>query len=608
MAIRTRWFDEKVEVKAEVATAGDLIVPGVITKLPFQTGGVSGMPLGFTMKVDLGNASWVTFTTNSGLNRFSGSTNQATETQETGYRCTYLVPVKATDYLYRVSVKARTMEGKSTGRVRLDLYYYNNGVEGPRIVTGPQVNAGPDWTAFSAAVKAVDPQYNQLGIVLYFSSLSATFPAVPPAGWGVQYTELEIKETYLLAPVVPTAWQDLTCDLRSIQYRYGRERFTNRYDVGSGTLVLNNDDGAYTYKTPHPFNLRPGRQVRITATYDKGTPFPLFFGIIDTITEGYSIEGHAISTWTLLDPSTLLSTSDTPTVSQAYMLGVPANVRIGMLLDIAGYLNYSTAYVGESWRMQFIQASGRTIRDEIGVTTDSEGSSLITERNGSLYYRNRDYLQTTPELNKVTANLAAGDFGAEVPPVDNVPTLANAPTLFPNGMNNDWSRARVTNHVELAYVGGTVRIYEDVESQKRNGIMTYQRLDFVLGDATGSPPNINEVHLDTRANDIMSGYGDPVLRVNSVSFRPTGGSKEWTWVLSVFLNWLVRVYYQHPTEWWGYAAVTHVQSIEHRISLDDWEVTLAVDSVTKFSQWQVVYTKHGWDDALWDVDLWDQTD
>jgi len=75
--------------------------------------------------------------------------------------------------------------------------------------------------------------------------------------------------------------------------------------------------------------------------------------------------------------------------------------------------------------------------------------------------------------------------------------------------------------------------------------------------------------------------------------------------LGLFLNWRVRVWYTHPLNYWGYAVVLHVQSIEHKITPTDWETTLSVDLPDAFTEldWNRV---HGWDAGLWDEVLWDQ--
>jgi hypothetical protein len=81
-------------------------------------------------------------------------------------------------------------------------------------------------------------------------------------------------------------------------------------------------------------------------------------------------------------------------------------------------------------------------------------------------------------------------------------------------------------------------------------------------------------------------------------------STAWPWTLGVFLNWLVRVWYTHPVHFWGYAVCLHVQSIEHRITPDDWFTMLAVDRPESFTE--LLWASNGWDTGLWDEALWDQ--
>ena len=181
-----------------------------------------------------------------------------------------------------------------------------------------------------------------------------------------------------------------------------------------------------------------------------------------------------------------------------------------------------------------------------------------------------------------------------MPIVDDTPTAPGAPLICTRELVTDWSLARVVNLVTLAKAGGNAQTFEDKTSQKQYGPHTYQRLDFVLE---------NDSDLPIRAADIMSNYTDPVLRVNSVAYAP-GVSGAWEWTLGVFLNWLVRVWYSHPTEFWGFAVCVHIQSVEHRITPDDWYTTLTVDLPESFTE--VVWAPtSGWDAGIWDEALWD---
>ena len=102
---------------------------------------------------------------------------------------------------------------------------------------------------------------------------------------GCQWIGLFVKELDLAPPTL--TWTDITCDVQSIGLRYGRERFTNRYDVSTMQIDMVNNEGKYSFHNPHPLGLAPGRQIRVTATY-KGVTYPLGFHVLDSMTDGCS--------------------------------------------------------------------------------------------------------------------------------------------------------------------------------------------------------------------------------------------------------------------------------------------------------------------------------
>jgi hypothetical protein len=215
-----------------------------------------------------------------------------------------------------------------------------------------------------------------------------------------------------------------------------------------------------------------------------------------------------------------------------------------------------------------------------------------------MVYKDRRWLTVDPNLYQVTANLSAfpNSRGPLPPPVDGIADQPGAPTVCISELATDWSMDRVVNIVHLANAHGSQQSFVDTTSLKTYGPHTYQRLDFVLSP-TATP------NLATRANDLMSGYATPLLRVNQVQFSPAL-AEAWPWTLAVFLNWLVRVWYTHPRNGWGYEVVTHVQSVQHTITPTDWTVRLSVDQPSTFVAFQ--RSEVGWDAGRWDQNRWDE--
>ena len=237
----------------------------------------------------------------------------------------------------------------------------------------------------------------------------------------------------------------------------------------------------------------------------------------------------------------------------------------------------------------------------MGVTADSEGGSVFADRDGKIVYKDRTWETVDANLNKVTADLVASEHVDVLPIIDTIPNQPGSPMICPFELQTDWAKDRLMNTVTLANAGGTAQTFVDADSQLKYGVATYQRNDYVqyVPDA-----NLNG-YLATRANDLMSGYAVPVQRVNSVTFRPALFPGGWDWALSVFLNWLVRVWYTNPINGWGYATVTHVQAIEHQVTIDDWVIRISLDRQISFATYTNV--PNGWDGGLWDEALWDET-
>lgn len=580
------WQAHGVALKVELAISGSLVLGGNQTDFPFVQGGSNGAPQGWTpaeyFSGPADNVSAYSFSTSAG--GIFSVTPVSTSARSAGI-WSAVFPVTP-GKRYAIIGQARQMASKTTSHkvVRIDT--------GPTLgtitdyYTGVTGAAQNDWEDIVATGVAPVPAGHIYGTIMILGSPAQSGVA---SAWGVEFQSISIKE--LADTPEPIEWVDVSCDVQSIAVRYGRERFTNRYDVSTMQLDLLNTTGKYSFHTEHPLGLKPGRQVRVTATY-QGIDYPLAFHVIDSMVDAYGLDGSVVSRWSCVDPTTTLAQAE---VASTVAPGMKAGSRIGYLLDQVGY--YYRALDPGVWNVQKITANGRTIRDEAGVTADSEGGNFFADRLGNVVYKDRTWPTVDPQLMEVTADLVAYPHEGVMPIVDDVPTQEGAPLICVNELTTDWSLARVINWVSLANAGGTAKTYIDDESLQAYGPHTYSRHDFVLTSSS---------FLDTRAADIMTGYSQPVLRVNSIAYAP-GMSGAWEFTFSLFLNWLVRVWYSHPINYWGYAVCVHVQSIEHRITPTDWLTTLTVDLPESFVElvWAIGY---GWDDGLWDENLWDQSE
>lgn len=581
------WQAHGVTLKVELATSGSLVSTGEQTFFPFASGGSGGAPNGWTageIPTPGSNTSLYNFTTAQGVASVSVKAVPTVQKSAGFWSPSFAIEPGA---MYQIGCEARQMDGKAVSNRSVYMDRSNTNGTSWTFAMGTQVwpaYTGGEWEDILDGTSQPIPAGYTLGRLF----VGGTCPADQLGLWGVQFRNLFIRK--VVAPEAIT-WVDVTCDVQTLGVRYGRERFTNRYDVSALQLDLLNDEGTYSYHEPHPLNLAPGRQVRVTATY-KGVTYPMAFHVIDSMIDAYGLDGHIVSRWSLVDPTAFLSNSK---VFSDQSVQYKPGQRIGILLNQVGYV--PRLLDAGTWNCLGIQSSGRSVRDEAGVTADSVGGNFFADREGNCVYKDRDWLTTDPRLTNVQANLIASSHENRdnLPQVDPIPTDPLAPTVCVNELATDWSLARVINTVSLANEGGEVRDYVDSDSVLKYGPQTYQRHDFILLDSD---------HLDTRAQDIMGGYSKAVLRVNSTSFAP-GMSDAWEFTLGVFLNWLVRVWFTHPIHAWGYAVCSHIQSIEHRITPTDWLTTVTVDQPSSYSE-TIWASGVGWDEGVWDVNLWDE--
>jgi hypothetical protein len=392
-------------------------------------------------------------------------------------------------------------------------------------------------------------------------------------------------------------WRDITCDVKSLSIRNGREKFTERYDIAGLSVSLANSDGEYRYANPHPFGLRPGRLLRVTATYE-GVTYPLAYSVLDSIHDEFDIDGKQVTTFVAYDVTSLAANQATPTIrgNGGYpdRLFTKSGLRITALLNTFGWPTALRTIDAGVFQQQPISASGRSLRDEMGITSDSEGGNIYAERDGRIVYRDRNWASTDPNVNSVTGNFELARRGTPPAMDDLVPTLPTAPLLFPNELETDWNQSRVINQVSLANSGNTSRVYANSDSQREYGVKSYQRTDFVNHYSSDN---------DYRGADYLSRYADAVLRLNSLAYNLEVNDPGIKWTLSAFLNWLIRVRYVHPYEHWGWQICTHIQAIEHTITPTNWRVGISLDDPVSYIDTQVSI---GWDMSIWDEDLWDE--
>lgn len=595
------WY-EALAMLVEITDGGDIIqpvLPGVLPITLPQFGldpGTEGrIPTGWAKYEPLGTHVDAKYYESgaalryAAVRQFTGSMNA---TGRHGWITTAFYNVTA-GHMLRLSMSGYRTKAASTGFLRIEGYNATTTV----IQASWEVVVSPSgWALVSLDAGPIPAGVTRVRVMMgnIFVVGDSGMQFRDPIMWDDPLTPGQL-------PLEPLTWRDITCDVQSTTIRYGRERLTDRFDVGTFSLVLRNADGEYAYARPHPDRFGPGALIRISAIHN-GNTYPMAYGVLDSVVEDTDLEGKNIVVLTAYDPTTLWASINWRlTYGISSGSGELSGARINRLLDFVSYLARSVD--AGTITMQALPAvSGRPLRDDAGITADTEGGAVFAERNGSIVFRDATWRAVESYAQNVMANITAQDDGASHTGFDYLPDDENAPELCPHELVTDWSLRRLINRVALANAGGTAQTFDRLASQRLYGVRGYQRLDYI-GTSDG--------YLAARAESLLSKYDQPKLRVNAVTYRPAlaGSDEAWSFTLQVFFNWLVRVWYRNPLDEWGYVIAAYVQGIEHRITPTDWVTTLRLDDPATFAHTSdghyAVWSIAGSDRAIWDESLWD---
>lgn len=397
------WHEDGARLMLDVSTAGDFVSVGNRTEYPFVTGG-SGVPTGWTYRISGTNAQFADVNWTTSLGRFSISNASTTDAHNANFygarRDFTVVP----GHRYIIQVQARVMDNKTYAYRRLQVQ-----INGAGTTFATSLIARSDWEQISFPMTA------PTGATYFRIALDAnpywSDPSKVSFDWGVQFQGFAIIDQDATYP--PPTWKEVTCDVQTYNSRYGRSRFTSRYDVATCQIGVLNNDGEWVYSPNHPWGLRPGRFVRVRANEpDFNNNYDMFYGIIDSIADSFDRNGRALAVLSCVDISSLLSNTTVATVTSESST-FRSGDRLAMLAASAGWLPQNLFTQTGVYIQQTILANGRTVRDEMGLIADSEGGFFIADRMGRLTYTDRNGASTTSRWNTVQADLMA-----ECPPTD----------------------------------------------------------------------------------------------------------------------------------------------------------------------------------------------
>ena len=202
--------------------------------------------------------------------------------------------------------------------------------------------------------------------------------------------------------VAPATWNgeepffvDVTCYGIEIDTYTGRERAAVQWEVGTATIVLDNNSGWADYPPtmePNPYDLtvRPGRQVRVAMSVDGGEPRVLWRGWVDAVNPGFDAEYGDTVTLECIDAKGEVGRVDVAAVDPAVGAGESIKARLNRIATAAGWGPYYRNFDDAGINVVATELGGQAA-DLLNRAADSGGGALFGDVDGKLRYRNRDW-------------------------------------------------------------------------------------------------------------------------------------------------------------------------------------------------------------------------
>lgn len=244
--------------------------------------------------------------------------------------------------------------------------------------------------------------------------------------------------------------------------RRGRNRILDKFEAGSATLTLRDDNGDFNIaNTSSPLygKLLPLRKIQIFADYN-GVRYPLFYGFITSYTTQFQVGVDAYSKVVLqcVDGFRLLNGvvfSSVPLASA----GESTGARIGKLLDLASWPAAGRALdTGDSLCQADSGVANRNMLDEIQLVGDkTEFGGIFCNNQGQIDFFSRTNLSNRAA--QPSTNFADDGSGISYQGIE----------LLHDDIN-------IVNDVTVQRIGGTAQNVQDSSSIttyfKHSGVRT----------------------------------------------------------------------------------------------------------------------------------------
>ena len=287
---------------------------------------------------------------------------------------------------------------------------------------------------------------------------------------------------------------EITSLVSRIAIRRGRNRITNKFEVGTATIQLYDENGDWNPMNPNGAyypDLVPLRQIIIYATY-LGVDYYLFSGFITNYDTGFWQGNEDVSNVTLrcIDGFKLLAGSSVSTVSGAPP-GQLSGARVNAILDAIAWPQSLRNVDGGDSTLQADSGTSRNALEALQTVENSEFGGFFIDSEGDARFISRTNLIKQPATSAYTFS----DTGSDI-------SYTNAVVAYDD--------TTILNDVTVTRSGGTA---QNVKNQ--TSINTY----FLhSGNRSGILVQTDTEALN-QAQGILATRKDPEIRIDSISLN-----------------------------------------------------------------------------------------
>jgi len=287
---------------------------------------------------------------------------------------------------------------------------------------------------------------------------------------------------------------EITSLVSRIAIRRGRNRITNKFEVGTATIQLYDENGDWNPMNPNGAyypDLVPLRQIIIYATY-LGVDYYLFSGFITNYDTGFWQGNEDVSNVTLrcIDAFKLLAGSSVSTVAGA-PAGQLSGARVNALLDaIAWPQSLRNVDSGDS-TLQADPGTSRNALEALQTVENSEFGGFFIDSLGEARFISRTNLIKQPATSAYTFS----DTGSDI-------SYTNAVVAYDD--------TTILNDVTVTRAGGTAQNVKDQTSINTYFLHSGNRSGILVQTDTEA---LNQ------AQGILATRKDPEIRIDSVELN-----------------------------------------------------------------------------------------